>query len=196
MRVPPLPEPSPPVTEDWLRERHVGDDLPRLTSPVEVVAYDPAWPVLFEKHAAAIRSALGPSALTIAHVGSTSVPGLAAKPRLDIDVIVADPRDEPAYLPMLESAGYVLRVREPDWYDHRCLHGFDPPANVHVFGPDCDEHLRHVILRDWLRSHPDDRDRYAAEKRRIAGLDLTYMAEYAALKSTVIIDILRRSGLR
>jgi GrpB-like predicted nucleotidyltransferase (UPF0157 family) len=195
MRLPPLPEPSPPVTEEWLRERQVGGVLPRLPGPIEIVAYDPAWPTLYEKHAAAIRSALGPAALAVEHVGSTSVPGLAAKPRIDIDVIVADPRDEPAYLPALESAGYVLRVREPDWYDHRLLHGFDPLANVHVFGPDCDEHLRHLIFRDRLRTHPDDRDRYAAEKRRIASADLTYMAEYADLKSTVIVDILRRAGL-
>ncbi|HTF11385.1 MAG TPA: GrpB family protein [Asanoa sp.] len=196
MRLPPLPEPSPPVTEEWLRERHVDDDVTRLPGPIEIVSYDPAWPTLYEKHAAAIRSALGPAALAVEHVGSTSVAGLAAKPRLDIDVIVADPRAEPAYLPALESAGYVLRVREPDWYDHRCLHGFSPLANVHVFGPDCDEHLRHLIFRDWLRTHPEDRDRYASEKRRIAGANLTYMAEYAARKSTIIIDTLHRAGLR
>jgi GrpB-like predicted nucleotidyltransferase (UPF0157 family) len=196
MRLPPLPEPSPPVTAEWLRERQVGEPTPRLAGPIEIVAYDPVWPTLYSKHAAAIRSALGPAALAVEHVGSTSVPGLAAKPRLDIDVIVADPRDEAAYLPALEAAGYVLRVREPDWYDHRLLHGFNPLTNVHVFAPDCDEHLRHVIFRDWLRTHPEDRDRYAAEKRRIAGVNLTYMAEYAALKSTIIIDILHRAGLR
>jgi GrpB-like predicted nucleotidyltransferase (UPF0157 family) len=194
MRLPPLPMPSPPVTEEWLRSRNVGDP-PRLSGPIEIVAYDPSWPSRYARHAARIRAALGPVALAVEHVGSTAVPGLAAKSRIDIDVIVADPRAEDAYLPALEAAGYVLRIREPDWYEHRCLHGFDPMANVHVFPPDCDEHLRHVILRDWLRTHPEDRARYAAEKRRIAQAGMTYMAEYANQKSTIIIELLRRAGL-
>lgn len=196
MRIPPLPEPSPEVTEEWLLERSIGGRLPRLPAPIEVADYDPAWPMSYASHAKRIREALGDAALAVEHVGSTSVPGLAAKFRIDIDVIVADSADEAAYLPALEAAGYVLRVREPDWYEHRCFHGFEPPANVHVFGPDCDEHLRHVIFRDWLRTHPEDRDRYAAEKRRIAAENFTYMAEYAARKSTIVIDILRRAGLK
>lgn len=194
MRVPPLPEPSPPATEEWLRQRIVGE-LPRLTEPIEIHDYDPAWPRLYASHERRIREALGEVALEIEHVGSTSVPNLAAKFRIDIDVIVADPTDEDAYLPALVAAGYVLKVREPDWYEHRCLHGFEPPANIHVFGPDCDEYLRHVIFRDWLRAHPTDRDLYAAAKRRIAAGDVSYMADYAAQKSSVVIDILRRAGL-
>jgi GrpB-like predicted nucleotidyltransferase (UPF0157 family) len=184
------------VTEEWLRSRQVGARLPDPVPAIEIVEYDPAWPDLYAGHADRIRAAIGPAALSITHVGSTSVPGLPAKPRIDIDVIVADPVDEAAYLPGLEAAGYVLRVREPDWYDHRCLHGFDPAANVHVFGPDCDEHLRHVIFRDWLREHPEDRARYAAEKRRIAAEGVRFGAEYAARKSDIVIDILRRAGLR
>jgi GrpB-like predicted nucleotidyltransferase (UPF0157 family) len=194
MRIPPLPEPSAPVTEEWLSSRQVGD-LPERSPVIEIVDYDPRWPLQYADHADRIRTAIGSAALAIEHVGSTSVPGLAAKPRIDIDVIVPDPKDEDAYLPALEAAGYVLRVREPDWYDHRCLHGYEPMANVHVFGPDCDEHLRHVIFRDWLRTHPDDRARYADVKRRIAAEGVTYMAEYAARKSDIVIDILRRAGL-
>lgn len=195
MRVPPLPEPSPPVTQEWLRSRHIEGVLPDPVGVIEVVDYDPAWPEMFTEHANRIRAALGSAASAIEHVGSTSVPGLPAKFRIDIDVIVADPADEPAYLPRLEAAGLVLAVREPDWYEHRCLHGFDPAANVHVFGPDCDEHLRHVIFRDWLRTHAEDRARYAEEKRRIAAEGVTYMAEYSALKSAIVVDILRRAGL-
>ncbi|SDY96200.1 GrpB domain, predicted nucleotidyltransferase, UPF0157 family [Asanoa ishikariensis] len=194
MRLPPLPKPEPPVTEEWLRSRNVGEP-PRLPGPIEIVAYDPSWPALYARHADRIRGALGPTALAVAHVGSTAVPGMAAKFRIDIDVIIEDPRAEAAYLPALEAAGYVLRIREPDWYEHRLLHGFDPMTNVHVFPPDCDEHLRHLILRDWLRDHPEDRARYAEEKRRIARSGVTYMAEYASQKSTVIVDILRRAGL-
>lgn len=194
MRIPPLPQPSPPVTEEWLRGRQIGD-LPVRAPVIEIVDYDPEWPRLYADHADRIRAAIGPAALAIEHVGSTSVPQLPAKARIDIDVIVADPKDEADYLPGLEAAGYVLRIREPDWYDHRCLHGFDPMANVHIFGPDCDEHLRHVIFRDWLRTHPEDRARYAEEKRRIATEGVTFMAEYAARKSDIVVDILRRAGL-
>jgi len=196
MRLPPLPAPAPPVTEEWLRQRNIGGVLPRLTAPIEIQDYDPAWPVLYAEHARRIRAALGPQVLALEHVGSTAVPGLAAKFRIDIDLIVANPADEEAYLSRLEDAGYELRVREPDWYEHRCLHSFDPHANLHVFGPDCDEHLRHLIFRDWLREHPQDRERYAAEKRRIAAAGVSFMAEYANRKSYVVVEILRQAGLR
>ena len=96
------------------------------------------------------------------------MPGLAAKPIIDIDVTVADPRDESTYVPALEAVGFRLRIREPGWHEHRLLVADDPRANVHVFGPDCPELVRHRMLRDWLIEHPDDRERYAAAKRESA----------------------------
>jgi GrpB-like predicted nucleotidyltransferase (UPF0157 family) len=194
MRVPPLPAPSPPVTEEDLVKRTVGPPT-RLTGPIPIHDYDPAWPALYAAEESRIRAALGPLALAVEHVGSTAVPGLAAKFLIDIDLIVADPTDEDAYAPALVAAGHMLRVREPDWYEHRLFKGSQPDVNLHVFGPDCDEHLRHLIFRDWLRTRPDDRDRYAAEKRRIARQNLTFMAQYADQKSPVIVEILRRAGL-
>jgi GrpB-like predicted nucleotidyltransferase (UPF0157 family) len=195
MRMPPLPSAANPATEQELSKNTVGGPPTRLTGPIEIQDYDPLWPSRYAREESRIRTALGPLALAVEHVGSTSVPGLAAKSVIDADLIVADPADEDAYLPALEAAGYFLRVREPDWYEHRYLHSHDSVINLHVFGPDCDEHLRHVIFRDWLRTHPEDRERYAAEKRRIATQNLTFMAEYADLKSTVIVEILRRAGL-
>ncbi len=150
---------------------------------------------MFAGEEARIRDALGPTALAVDHVGSTAVVGLAAKNRLDIDLIVADPADEDAYVPALEPAGYILRTREPDWYEHRCLWTHDHGVNLHVFGPDCDEHLRHLIFRDWLRTHAEDRERYEAEKRRIADENQWDIVEYVQQKSTVIHEILRRAGL-
>lgn len=123
------------------------------------------------------------------------MPGLAAKNRLDIDLIVADAADEHSYVPALEAVGYFLRTRDPDWYEHRCLWTHDHGVNLHVFGPDCDEHLRHVIFRDWLRAHSDDRDRYAAEKRQIAAVNPWDMAEYVNQKAAVIVEILRKASL-
>jgi GrpB-like predicted nucleotidyltransferase (UPF0157 family) len=136
--------------------------------PIEVVEPDPAWPAQFDLLAARLRAALGDRALAVEHVGSTSVPGLAAKAIIDIDVTVPDPRDEPAYVPDLEAAGFRLRMREPGWHEHRLVVHNDPRANIHVFGPDCPEVIRHRMLRDWLTEHPDDRDRYAAAKRESA----------------------------
>ena len=144
----------------------VGVDPP--PRPIEIVEPDPTWPAQFAALAARIGEALGAHALAVEHVGSTSVPGLAAKPIIDIDVTVADPRDESTYVPALEAAGFRLRIREPAWHEHRLLVADDPRVNVHVFGPDSPELVRHRMLRDWLIEHPDDRDRYAAAKRESA----------------------------
>ena len=123
---------------------------------IEIVEPDPAWPDRYEQLAGRIRSALGELALQVEHVGSTAVPGLPAKPVIDIDLTVADSADEPAWLPGLEAAGFDLVVREPWWHEHRCLTAEDPRCNLHVFSPDCPELVRHVLFRDWLRTHPDD----------------------------------------
>jgi GrpB-like predicted nucleotidyltransferase (UPF0157 family) len=144
----------------------VGADPP--PRPIEIVEPDAAWPAQFDLLADRIRSALGERAVAVEHVGSTSVPGLPAKPIIDIDVTVADPRDEATYVPALEGVGFSLRLREPGWHEHRLLTADDPRANVHVFGADSPELVRHRMLRDWLIEHPDDRDRYAAAKRDAA----------------------------
>src|SRR5579862_7681556 len=90
-----------------------------VAEPVEIVAYSPEWPALFEAGKAQIARALAGGALAIEHVGSTAVPGLAAKPIIDIDLIVEDPTREEAYVPALAALGYVLTIRERTWYQHR-----------------------------------------------------------------------------
>jgi GrpB-like predicted nucleotidyltransferase (UPF0157 family) len=133
-----------------------------------VVDPDPRWPEVYAELAARIRAALGTRALAVEHVGSTSVPGLAAKPVIDVDLTVADSADEPSYLPELEAAGFTLRVREPDWEEHRCLRGEHPVCNLHVWSPGAIEPQRHRVFRDWLREHDDDREAYGALKRELA----------------------------
>lgn len=132
---------------------------------VAIVAYKPDWPRRYQAAAAEIRKALGAVVLDIEHVGSTSVEGLAAKDIIDIDLTVADPRDEDGYVPPLARIGYILTVREPSWHEHRCLRLSEPRVNLHVFGPDCPEIIRHRMFRDWLRAHPEDRARYEDAKR-------------------------------
>jgi GrpB-like predicted nucleotidyltransferase (UPF0157 family) len=131
--------------------------------------------------------------LQLDHVGSTSVRGLPAKPLIDINMVVADTTDEDAYVPPLEGLGYELRVREPDWYEHRLLRGFDPPVNLHVFNPGCEEVEQMLLLRDWLRTHEEDRDLYARRKRELAAQEWKYVQNYADAKSEVIQEILARA---
>jgi GrpB-like predicted nucleotidyltransferase (UPF0157 family) len=135
---------------------HLGEVRPH-NAPITLVEYDTQWPALFEREAARIRRALDDRALLVEHVGSTAVPGLAAKPRIDVMLAVADSADESGYVPSLEAAGYVLRIREPDWYEHRMLKGPDTDTNLHTFTPGCPEIDRMILFRDWLRSHGDDR---------------------------------------
>ncbi|MEU7631767.1 GrpB family protein [Nocardia sp. NPDC049220] len=132
---------------------------------VSIVAYQPEWPRRYQAAATEIRAALGPAVMDIEHVGSTSVEGLAAKDVIDIDLTVADPRDEERYVPLLTRIGYILTVREPSWHQHRCLRLADPRVNLHVFGPECPEVIRHRMFRDWLRAHPEDRAHYEDAKR-------------------------------
>jgi GrpB-like predicted nucleotidyltransferase (UPF0157 family) len=149
---------SDPAENSWVN----GPPPPET---VEIVAYRPEWPRRYERMAAEIRAALGEVVLDLEHVGSTSVEGLAAKDVIDIDLTVADPRAEERYVPALARIGYTLTVREPSWHEHRCLRLAEPRVNLHVFGPDSPELIRHRMFRDWLRDHPEDRARYEAAKR-------------------------------
>jgi GrpB-like predicted nucleotidyltransferase (UPF0157 family) len=180
------------VDEKQILAAAVGEP-PRTYREVVVADYDPEWPKLFERTAADIRAALGDAVLQLDHVGSTSVPGLAAKPLIDINLVVADTTDEDAYVPKLEPLGYVLRVREPDWYEHRLLRGQDPPVNLHVFNPGCEEVERMRVLRDWLRTHDDDRELYQRTKRELAQQEWKYVQNYADAKTEVIQQILARA---
>jgi GrpB-like predicted nucleotidyltransferase (UPF0157 family) len=129
-------------------------------------------------------------------VGSTAVPGLAAKPVIDIDLTVADPGREQDYVPALETAGFTLVIREPWWYGHRALRADDPACNLHVFGYDSPELVRHRIFRDWLRGNPGERDRYAAAKRQAAGeanARAEHVMQYNARKQRVIREIYHRA---
>lgn len=158
---------------------------------IHVVPYDANWPAAFERLAADIQEALGAKALRIDHVGSTSVPGLAAKPVIDIDLTVSDPVEEALYVPALEAIGYDLIIREPSWHQHRCLRLKFPRVNLHIFGPECPENIRHLLFRDWLREHPEDRELYAdAKKESVVGV--TDVMAYNRKKQDVIRDIYAR----
>jgi GrpB-like predicted nucleotidyltransferase (UPF0157 family) len=180
-----------PGEEAALRAAWVTEP-PRLTAPVVVADYDPAWPARFEREAGRLRGLLGAGILLLEHVGSTSVPGLAAKPVIDILMVVPDPADESRYLPPLERAGYRLVIREPDWHEHRVLKGPDTDINLHVHGPASPEIDRHLRFRDRLRADGADRELYQRTKRELAARNWTYMQQYADAKSAVVEEILGR----
>lgn len=185
------PEVGRTTTEEQLRASTVGELVP-LMGPIQLVDYDPQWPQLFEREAQRIRAALGERALSIEHAGSTSVPGLAAKPIIDIVLVVANTADEPAYIPALEAASYVLRIREPKWYEHRMFKRPDASINLHVFPLDCPEIERMLSFRDWLRSNPADRQLYERTKRELARQNWKYTQNYADAKTEVVEEILGR----
>jgi len=126
-------------------------------------------------------------------VGSTSVPGLAAKQIVDIDVLVADPSDEETYLPALVQAGYVLRVREPDWHQHRMFRTPELDVHVHIFALGCVEVRRNLAFRDRLRACEEDRLLYESVKRKLAREDWPDMNAYARAKTEVVEQIIARA---
>jgi GrpB-like predicted nucleotidyltransferase (UPF0157 family) len=160
---------------------------------IELADYDARWPELFAREAARIRTALGSRVLQLEHAGSTSVPGLAAKPIIDIVLAVADSADEASYGPPLEAAGYPLHRREPDWHEHRMFKGPDTLVNLHVFSAGCPEIGRMLLFRDWLRGNDADRDLYERTKRNLAWQHWETVQHYADAKTAVVEEILARA---
>jgi GrpB-like predicted nucleotidyltransferase (UPF0157 family) len=181
-----------PYTDEEIRAVTIGD-VPEHNATIQLAEYDPQWPALFEREAERIRGALGKKARLVEHTGSTSVPGLVAKPIIDIVLVVPDSSDESEYVPDLESAGYVLRIREPDWYEHRLFKGPDTNVNLHTFSEGCEEVPRMIAFRDWLRANDEDRALYESTKRELATREWKYVQNYADAKSAVVRDIVARA---
>jgi len=182
--------PNDPI-EKRLREAIIGDIEPQT---IVVADYDPAWPERFRYEEARIRAALGAAALSVEHIGSTSVPGLAAKPILDVLLVVEDPGDEGFYVPAIEGAGYVLRVREPGFDEHRMFRTPAKDVHVHVFSPGSPEIDRYLLLRERLREDEGDRELYARTKRELASREWPSMQHYAEAKTEVIEGIIARAA--
>lgn len=173
----------------------IGGPQP-LTGRIEIRDYEPTWPDVYAREAERIRGVLGDRVVRLEHAGSTAVPGLPAKPVIDIVLEVPDSSAEPMYVPDLVGAGFLLRIREPDWFEHRLFKGPETNVNLHVFSAGCTETDRMVLFRDWLRSNDADRDFYARAKRELASQDWKYTQQYADAKTAVINDIMTRAQAR
>jgi GrpB-like predicted nucleotidyltransferase (UPF0157 family) len=178
-------------TPDQMAAALVGEP-PAQWQSIVIENYDPAWADRFGAARSALGQVLGDLIISAEHVGSTSVPGLAAKPVIDIDLLLHDTTDESRYLPALERAGYRLVLRESWWHGHRMLVSPDADINLHVWPQDAPEPVRHRLFRDWLRSHPEDRELYATAKRRLARDNARQPGEYSLAKNEVIDDIFAR----
>jgi GrpB-like predicted nucleotidyltransferase (UPF0157 family) len=162
--------------------------------PIEVVPYDPAWPARFERVRAMLAPALGEVAVAIEHVGSTSVPGLAAKPIIDIDVVVASSDDVPEAIARLGTLGYRHlgdlgiagreAFRRPDGL---------PSHNLYVCPAGIESLRNHLTVRDHLRSHPESREAYGALKLRLA-TEVDSIDDYVERKSAFLLGILEAEG--
>ena len=187
------PDDVPSAAEVRIRAATIGEP-DRLDGVIELRAYDPIWPGQFLVEAERVRSALGARALRVEHVGSTSVPGLSAKPIIDMLLVVADSAAEPDYVPPMESAGYTLRIREPEWHEHRLFKGPDANINLHVFSDGCPEIGRMLAFRDHLRRYARDRDLYQRTKEALAARQWRYVQEYADAKTEVVEAIVARAS--
>ncbi|KAF6831027.1 GrpB domain protein [Colletotrichum musicola] len=173
--------------------------VPRKTNkpPLSIEPPNPEWPVHFEHLKSRIVAALGPKVVSISHVGSTSVPNLPAKAVIDIDLTVPDPADEDAYAPALEAAGWEFLLREPEWCGHRFFDMTEPyQCNLHVFAPGTAEPVRHLIMKEWLTAHEDDRELYARTKMEAADVTNALgerVMDYNLRKQKVIREILERA---
>jgi GrpB-like predicted nucleotidyltransferase (UPF0157 family) len=179
--------------EERMREAIIGEIRPQA---IVIADYDPAWPERFRREEAKIRRSLGEAVLAVEHIGSTSVPRLAAKPIVDILLVVEDSGEEASYLPAMEEAGYVLRVREPNFEEHRMFRTPGKDVHVHVFSVGSKEIERLLLLRDRLRGNERDRELYATTKRKLASRDWPSMQHYADAKSGVVEGILTRAAKR
>lgn len=182
-----------PTSDEELEKITVGERKPH-NAPITLVEYDPRWPERFDREANRVRSALGNKVLQVEHVGSTAVPGLCAKPIIDMLLVVVDSADEPSYVPVLEAAGYTLRVREPEWFEHRLFKGPDIDINLHVFSAGTSEIERMLRFRDWLRANDTDRDNYARAKRSLAQSVWRHVQHYADAKTSIIQEIMDRAN--
>ncbi len=156
---------------------------------IVIVDYDPSWPVRYQAERDRVQRALGPAALRIEHIGSTAVPGLAAKAIIDLVVTVADPEDA-IIVSALESVGYQLRVREPG---HRMFRTAERDVHVHVWADLDPEVTRCLRFRNRLRASPQDRRAYEQLKRALATRDWPDMNHYADAKGSLIETILSKT---
>lgn len=195
---------APPTIAEIIKDSEFKPELVqriafRSSQPtLEVVPYNPQWPVFFASIKQQIITALGEEiAVAVHHTGSTSIPDLPAKPIIDIDLVVRDITNEAEYVAPLEAAGFKFLLREPHWHEHRFFYTYEPYAvNLHVWGPDSPEVVRHQIFKNRILENAEDKALYVKAKQLAAaqiGEKGGNMQDYNELKEDTIRVILRNA---
>jgi len=164
------------------------------SAPIIVVPYDPEWPLQYEEEKARILAAIAPYVVCMEHMGSTAIPGLAAKPVIDILIGVRSLADAPFFLPPLASLGYeYIQKHEVIFPERRYLHRLvngQHTHHLHMVEPDSNFFKVQIAFRDYLRHHPKARDQYAALKLDLAQKFHHDREAYTNAKSDFILSIL------
>lgn len=175
-------------------EPRTVSERPRERYKIHIVKWNPEWIELFGSLAAELRGALGDTAIRIDHIGSTAVPGLAAKPIVDIQVSVADLQALRDFAEPLARLGYRFREDNPE----RTKRYFrEPPGarrtHVHVRERGSWHEQWALLFRDYMRAHPSEHSAYVALKQRLAAADSADMEAYTAGKADLFWEIIRRA---
>lgn len=166
----------------------------RATSDaIQVVPYDERWPAQFAECRDKLANALGAAATRVEHIGSKAVPGLAAKPVIDIQIAVRDVEDEPSYVPAIESLGVALRSREPVHRYFRPSGDVPRTVQIHVYRSGSAEERDHLLFRDHLRAHPEEREAYARMKREVSARYRGDRIAYNEAKTGFILEAMERA---
>jgi GrpB-like predicted nucleotidyltransferase (UPF0157 family) len=165
-----------------------------MADPILIVTYDPEWPQQFQELATRLRRALSETALRIDHIGSTSIPGLDAKPIIDVQISVASLKPLDAYRRPLESLGFVFRAGNPD-RTKRYFREQPGSRRTHIHVRRAGSHAEQLALlfRDYLRAHPDHARRYAQLKHRLAAQYRDNRARYTEAKGPFVWEILAQA---
>lgn len=168
----------------------IAPDSEREDAPIELVPYDPAWPQRYELWKRRLLAALGPERARIEHVGSTAVPGLAAKPVIDVQVSEPDVEDEDAYVDAIESIGVQLRIRDAQHRFFRPFAGRPRDVHIHVCAAGGEWERRHLLFVAYLKRHADARRRYLEAKQRAAERWADDRVAYTDAKTQTVLELL------
>lgn len=178
------------LTDEYIQKVVINGNIEH-NQTILLKPYDDRWPALFEREKNRISKILRDRALMIEHIGSTSVPGLTAKPIIDILLVVDDAGKEELYVNDLCEHGYILRIKEPDFENHHMFKGPDTDINLHVFSKNSKEIEKYLLFRNYLRHHDDARQLYEDTKKELAKKTWKYVQNYADAKTDVVQKILK-----
>lgn len=178
------------LTDEYIQKVVINGNIEH-NQTILLKPYDDRWPALFEREKNRISKILRDRALMIEHIGSTSVPGLTAKPIIDILLVVDDAGKEELYVNDLCEHGYILRIKEPDFENHHMFKGPDTDINLHVFSKNLKEIEKYLLFRNYLRHHDDARQLYEDTKKELAKKTWKYVQNYADAKTDVVQKILK-----